>query len=113
MLTPPSIAPMSGGTASCPSRSTATLRGLGRLAHSGPLGMLRGAGLECTPTAKRRVWDSNPRDIAAHWFSRPGPSAARTTLPTDAAGKRTLVEQASSLSDGTIAHCSRDAWGGP
>src|SRR3546814_8709850 len=35
------------------------------------------------PARERRVWDSNPRDIAAHWFSRPGPSAARTTLPTE------------------------------
>ncbi len=28
-------------------------------------------------------WDSNPRCIAAHWFSRPAPSAARTALLVD------------------------------
>ena len=42
--------------------AAATLGGLGRLAHSGPFGMLRCAGLESTPTTKRRVWDSNPRE---------------------------------------------------
>src|SRR5690606_6097940 len=51
-----------------------------RLAHSVPF------------TEMRRVWDSNPRDIAAHWFSRPGPSAARTTLPGPARTGRSGVE---------------------
>src|SRR6478752_9678233 len=62
---------------------------------------------------RRRVWDSNPRDIAAHWFSRPGPSAARTTLPKDDRTAAASNEQAPSLVDGPASHCFRGAWGGP
>src|SRR6185312_11783093 len=29
----------------------------------------------------RRAWDSNPRDVSAHQFSRLAPSATRTALP--------------------------------
>src|SRR4051794_36660815 len=32
---------------------------------------------------KRRAWDSNPRNITAHQFSRLAPSAARTALQVD------------------------------
>ena len=36
--------------------------------------------LPASSLSTRRAWDSNPRDIPAHWFSRPAPSAARTAL---------------------------------
>jgi hypothetical protein len=36
------------------------------------------------PSHLRRAWDSNPRDISAHQFSRLAPSAARTALPAPA-----------------------------
>ena len=81
--------------------ATAALCGLGRLAHrvlSDVAGVRARLPHPAHPFSKRRVWDSNPRDIAAHWFSRPGPSAARTTLPMDASIHRT----ASSLSDRAI-----------
>ena len=57
-------------------------RGRGRTCAN-PAQTFISAGFECrrVPSFLRRVWDSNPRDISAHWFSRPGPSAARTTLP--------------------------------
>src|SRR3954449_2785237 len=35
----------------------------------------------CPVVVVRRAWDSNPRDISAHQFSRLAPSAARTALP--------------------------------
>lgn len=76
-----------------------------RFETSGTSGRVREAG--CSkgrlhaepPLSQRRVWDSNPRDIAAHWFSRPGPSAARTTLPDarvyrGGAGHRTPARRA-------------------
>ncbi len=40
----------------------------------------------------RRAWDSNPRGISAHWFSRPAPSAARTALRRTSVREQAMQE---------------------
>src|SRR5699024_5073259 len=47
----------------------------------------------------RRAWDSNPRDISAHWVSRPAPSAARTALLAACKTARTILPDLSHEND--------------
>ncbi len=63
---------------------------LARLAHGDVLGT-HALTFRCFFIA-RRAWDSNPRGISAHWFSRPAPSAARTALRRTSVREQAMQE---------------------
>ena len=82
--------------------AAATLRRLGRLAHSGPLGMLRGAGLECTPTSEAEGVGFEPTGHCCPLVFKTR-SIGRSDNPPDGRHEvAACVEQASSLADSTV-----------